>query len=163
MKNHLPKFKTKLPEWCTSIFRIMSKMAVDYNAINLAQGFPDFNCDNELLELVQSYQQKGFNQYAPMPGVPVLRKAISKKIEKLYNKHYNPETEITVTSGATQALYTAITSVVKKGDEVIVFEPVYDSYVPDILSNGGKPVYIPLNPEDYSYNWKKVKNKVWKV
>ncbi len=160
MKNHLPKFKTKLPEWGTSIFTIMSKMAADYNAINLAQGFPDFNCDDELLELVQHYQEKGFNQYAPMPGVPVLRKAISKKIEKLYNKHYNPETEITVTSGATQALYTAITSIVKKGDEVIVFEPVYDSYVPDILSNGGKPVYIPLNPKDYSYDWENVKNKI---
>jgi methionine aminotransferase len=160
MKNHLPNFKTKLPEWGTSIFTIMSKMAADYNAINLAQGFPNFNCDDELLELVQSYQQKGFNQYAPMPGVPVLRKAISKKIEKIYNKYYNPETEITVTSGATQALYTAITSVVKTGDEVIVFEPVYDSYVPDIISNGGKPVYIPLNPKDYSYDWDKVKNKI---
>ncbi len=160
MKNHLPNFNTKLPEWGTSIFTIMSKMAADYNAINLAQGFPNFNCDDELLELVQSYQQKGFNQYAPMPGVPVLRKAISKKIEKIYNKYYNPETEITVTSGATQALYTAITSVVKTGDEVIVFEPVYDSYVPDILSNGGKPVYIPLNPKDYSYDWDKVKNKI---
>ena len=160
MKNHQPNFNTKLPEWGISIFTVMSKMAVDYNAINLAQGFPDFNCDDELLKLVQSYQQKGFNQYAPMPGVPVLRKAISKKIEKIYNKYYNPETEITVTSGATQALYTAITSVVKTGDEVIVFEPVYDSYVPDILSNGGKPVYIPLNPKDYSYDWDKVKNKI---
>jgi methionine aminotransferase len=160
MKNRLPNIYTKLPEWGTSIFTVMSKMAVDYNAINLAQGFPDFNCDDELLKLVQHYQQKGFNQYAPMPGVPVLRKAISEKIEKLYGKHYNPETEITVTSGATQALYTAITSVVDTGDEVIVFEPVYDSYVPDILSNGGKPIYIPLNPNGYSYNWNRVKNNI---
>ena len=160
MKNHQPNFYTKLPEWGTSIFTVMSKMAVDYKAINLAQGFPDFNCDDELLGLVHHYQEKGFNQYAPMPGVPVLRTAISEKIEKLYGKYYNPETEITVTSGATQALYTAITSVVKTGDEVIVFEPVYDSYVPDILSNGGKPVYIPLNPNDYTYDWEKVKSKI---
>jgi methionine aminotransferase len=160
MKNQIPNFKTKLPEWGTSIFTVMSKMAVDYKAINLAQGFPDFNCDGELLSLVQHYQKKGFNQYAPMPGVPVLCNAISEKIENLYDKHYNPETEITVTSGATQALYTAITSIVKKGDEVIVFEPVYDSYVPDILSNSGKPVYIPLNPKDFSYDWERVKNKI---
>ncbi|NNJ54065.1 MAG: aminotransferase class I/II-fold pyridoxal phosphate-dependent enzyme [Ignavibacteriaceae bacterium] len=156
----MPNFKTKLPEWGTSIFTVMSKMAADHNAINLAQGFPDFNCDDDLLELVQHYQKKGFNQYAPMPGVPVLRRAISEKIEKLYGKFYDPESEITVTSGATQALYTAITSVVKKGDEAIVFEPVYDSYVPDILSNGGKPVYIPLNPKDYTYDWEKVRNKI---
>jgi methionine aminotransferase len=160
MKNHQPHFYTKLPEWGISIFTVMSKMAVDYKAINLAQGFPDFNCDDELLQLVQYYQKKGFNQYAPMPGVPVLRRAITEKIEKLYGKHYNPETEITVTSGATQALYTAITSVVKRGDEVIVFEPVYDSYVPDILSNGGKPVYVPLNPKDYTYDWEKVRNRI---
>ena len=160
MKNNQPHFHTKLPEWGTSIFTVMSKMATDYKAINLAQGFPDFNCDDELLQLVQYYQKKGFNQYAPMPGVPVLRRAISEKIEKLYGKHYNPETEITVTSGATQALYTGITSVVKTGDEVIVFEPVYDSYVPDILSNGGKPVYIPLNPNDYTYDWEKVRSKI---
>ncbi|MBT8377659.1 MAG: aminotransferase class I/II-fold pyridoxal phosphate-dependent enzyme [Ignavibacteria bacterium] len=160
MKNQIPNFKTKLPEWGTSIFTVMSKMAADHNAINLAQGFPDFNCDDDLLELVQHYQKKGFNQYAPMPGVPVLRRAISEKIEKLYGKFYDPESEITVTSGATQALYTAITSVVKKGDEAIVFEPVYDSYVPDILSNGGKPVYIPLNPKDYTYDWEKVRNKI---
>ena len=121
MKNSIPDFKTKLPEWGTSIFTVMSKMAADHNAINLAQGFPDFNCDDELLELVHHYQKKGFNQYAPMPGIPVLRKAISKKIETIYYRLYNPETEITVTSGATQALYTAITSVVKAGDEVIVF------------------------------------------
>lgn len=154
------KIKTKLPEWGTSIFTVMSSMAVEYKAINLAQGFPDFNCDAELLELVGYYQKKGFNQYAPMQGVPNLRKAISDKIEKLYYKRYDPDKEITVTSGATQGLFTAITSVVKKGDEVIVFEPVYDSYVPDILSNGGIPVYIPLDPIDYSYNWDVVREKI---
>jgi len=154
------KIKTKLPEWGTSIFTIMTRMAVEHNAINLAQGFPDFNCDDELLELVHHFQKKGFNQYAPMQGVLNLRKSISEKIEKLYGRHYDFENEITVTAGATQALYTAITSVVEAGDEVIIFEPAYDSYVPDILSNGGIPVYVPLNPKDYSYNWDLVRNKI---
>jgi methionine aminotransferase len=154
------KIKTKLPDWGTSIFTVMSKMAVEHNAINLAQGFPDFNCDEELLDLVHHFQKKGFNQYAPMQGVPNLRKAISEKIEKHSGRHYDFENEITVTAGATQALYTAITSVVEAGDEVIIFEPAYDSYVPDILSNGGIPVYVPLNPEDYSYNWDAVRNKI---
>ncbi|MCW8809634.1 MAG: methionine aminotransferase [Ignavibacteriaceae bacterium] len=152
--------KTKLPEWGTSIFTIMSRMAVEHNAINLAQGFPDFNCDQELLELVSYFQNKGFNQYAPMQGVPNLRKAISEKINKIYGKHYDFDKEITVTAGATQALYTAITSVVKQGDEVILFEPAYDSYVPDILSNGGIPVYIPLNIKNYSYDWELIQNKI---
>jgi len=152
--------KTKLPEWGTSIFTIMSRMAVEHNAINLAQGFPDFNCDQELLELVSYFQNKGFNQYAPMQGVPNLRKSISEKIKKIYSKHYDFDKEITVTAGATQALYTAITSVIKRGDEVIIFEPAYDSYVPDILSNGGIPVYIPLNPNNYSYDWELIQNKI---
>ena len=154
------KIKPKLPEWGTSIFTIMSRLAVEHNAINLAQGFPDWNCDDELLELVHRFQKKGFNQYAPMQGVQNLRKAISEKIKKLYGRHYDFENEITVTAGATQALYTAITSVVKAGDEVILFEPAYDSYVPDILSNGGIPVFIPLDPDDFSYNWEAVKQKI---
>ena len=152
--------KPKLPDWGTSIFAIMTRMAVEHNAINLAQGFPDWNCDDELLELVHHFQKKGFNQYAPMQGVPILRKAISEKIEKLYGRYYDSEKEITVTAGATQALYTAITSIVKQGDEVIVFEPAYDSYVPDILSNGGIPVYISLNLDDYSYDWNLVQTKI---
>jgi methionine aminotransferase len=135
-------------------------MAVEHNAINLAQGFPDWNCDDELLELVHHFQKKGFNQYAPMQGVLNLRKAISEKIEKLYGRSYDFENEITVTAGATQALYTAITSVVKAGDEVIIFEPAYDSYVPDILSNGGIPVCIDLNPKDYLYDWDLVRKKI---
>ena len=150
----------KIPEWGTSIFTVMSRMAVEHNAINLAQGFPDFNCDEELLELVNHFQKMGFNQYAPMQGVQTLRKAISEKIIKLYGHHYNFETEITITAGATQALYTALTSIVKSGDEVIIFEPAYDSYVPDILSNGGRPVYVPLNSNDYSYNWDLVRSKI---
>jgi methionine aminotransferase len=154
------QIKTKLPEWGTSIFTVMSRMATEHNAINLAQGFPDFNCDDELLELVHHFQKKGFNQYAPMQGVPALRKSISDKIEKIYGKLYKPETEITVTAGATQALYTAVTSVVEKGDEVILFEPAYDSYVPDIISNGGVPVYVQLDPNDYSYSWDLVRKKI---
>lgn len=154
------EIKTKLPEWGTSIFTVMSKMAAEHNAINLAQGFPDFNCDDELLDLVHHFQKKGFNQYAPMQGVSKLRKAISDKIEKLYGKKYDFEKEITVTAGATQALYTALTSVVEKGDEVILFEPAYDSYVPDIISNGGVPVYVQLDPNDYSYNWDLVRKNI---
>lgn len=154
------KIVQKLPEWGTSIFTIMSRMAAEHDAINLAQGFPDWNCDDELIELVHHFQKKGFNQYAPMQGVPSLRKIISEKIKKLYNRHYDFEKEITITAGATQALFTAITSIIKVGDEVIVFEPAYDSYVPDILSNGGIPVYVPLNPEDYSYNWELVRKKI---
>jgi len=156
----LMNIESKFPDWGTSIFTIMSRMANEHHAINLAQGFPDFNCDDELLKLVHHFQKKGFNQYAPMHGVLPLREAISKKINKLYNRNYDVESEITVTAGATQALYTAITAVVKKGDEVIVFEPAYDSYVPDIISSGGVPVFIPLNVNDYSYNWDLVQKKI---
>jgi len=138
----------------------MSKMAVDYNAINLAQGFPDFDCSNELIELVNHYQKKGYNQYAPMGGVQKLREQISKKIEKLYGRFYNVENEITVTAGATQAIYTAITTVVQTGDEVIIIEPAYDSYVPGVKASGGIPVYVKLNPNDYSYNWKEIRNSI---
>lgn len=154
--NHLPK----LPEWGTSIFTIMSRMAAEYNALNLAQGFPDWNCDDELIDLVHHFQKKGFNQYAPMQGIQSLRKIISEKIEKLYNRHYDSEEEITITAGATQALFTAISCVVKAGDEIIVFEPAYDSYVPDILSNYGIPVYIPLLPVNYSVDWDLVRKKI---
>ena len=152
--------QSKLPEIGTSIFSVMSKMAVDYNAINLAQGFPDFNCSNELIELVNHYHKNGYNQYAPMGGVQKLRKQISKKIEKLYGRLYNVEDEITVTAGATQAIYTAITTVVQPGDEVIIVESAYDSYVPGVKASGGIPVYVKLNPNDYSYNWEAIRNSI---
>ena len=138
----------------------MSQMALDYKAINLAQGFPDFNCNEELLKLVSYYQEKGFNQYAPMAGVPVLRREISGKIEKLHSRKYDENKEITVTAGATQAIYTAITTVVQPGDEVIIIEPAYDSYVPGVKSNGGIPVFVSLNPKDYSYNWEAVRKSI---
>jgi methionine aminotransferase len=152
--------QSKLPEIGTSIFSVMSKMAVDNNAINLAQGFPDFNCSDELIELVNHYQKKGYNQYAPMGGVQKLRKQISKKIEKLYGRFYDVENEITVTAGATQAIYTAITTVVQPGDEVIIVEPAYDSYVPGVKASGGIPVYVKLNPDDFSYNWETIRKSI---
>ncbi|MCH7963299.1 MAG: aminotransferase class I/II-fold pyridoxal phosphate-dependent enzyme [Bacteroidetes bacterium] len=152
--------QSKLPGIGTSIFTVMSKMAVDYNAINLAQGFPDFNCSDELIELVNHYQKKGYNQYAPMGGVQKLREQISKKIKKLYGRKYDVENEITVTAGATQAIYTAITTVVQTGDEVIIIEPAYDSYVPGVKASGGIPIYVKLNPEDYSYNWEAIRNSI---
>ena len=151
---------SKLPYVGTSIFTVMSKMANEYDAINLSQGFPDFNCPDELIDFVHYYQKKGFNQYAPMQGVLPLRSEISKKIEKLHGRFYNPETEITITAGATQALFTAISCIVNKGDEVIVFEPAYDSYVPAIQANGGKPVFVPLKKDDYSIDWMLTKKSI---
>ena len=153
-------FKSKLPEVGTSIFTIMSKMALEYNAINLAQGFPDFNCSNKLLQLVNHYQKKGFNQYAPMPGVPELREQISALIKKLYGKIYDKDNEITINAGATQAIYTAITATVQTGDEVIIIEPAYDSYVPGVKAAGGIPVFVKLNPQDYSYNWDEIRRSI---
>lgn len=152
--------KSKLPYTKTSIFAIMSQLANENNAINLSQGFPGFNCDNELISLVNKYMQKGYNQYAPMPGIMALREIISEKTYEIYNKKYNPNTEITITAGATQALFTAITTVVQEGDEVIVFEPVYDSYVPVIELNGGTPIFLQLNPKDFSINWKDVEKSI---
>jgi methionine transaminase len=151
---------SKLPTIGESIFTTMTKMANDYNAINLSQGFPDFNCSSELLQRVAYYQSKGFNQYAPMPGVLNLRKKISEKIEKIHGRKYNPDSEIVVTAGGTQALYTAITSIISPGDEVIILEPAYDSYVPAVLINGGVPVYLSLAKNDYSINWEEVEKSI---
>ncbi len=151
---------SKLPNIELSIFAVMSKMASDYNAINLSQGFPDFNCPDKLLNLVEYYQRHGFNQYAPMGGVLKLREKISAKINKLYNRNYNPESEITITAGATQAIFTAITAVVKKDDEVILLEPAYDSYAPSVIVNGGIPKFVPLNPKDFSVDWDRVKDSI---
>jgi len=150
------KVNSKLPEVDTSIFAVMSKMANDYNAINLSQGFPDFNTYDELIDLVNYYMKHGDNQYAPMPGVFDLRLKISEKISFLYNAHYNPDTEITVTAGATQALYTAINAFVSEGDEVIIFEPAYDSYLPAIQINKGTPRFVSLQPPDFKINWDQV-------
>jgi len=156
----MKRLNSKLPKIGESIFATMTRMANDYNAINLSQGFPDFNCSEVLLKRVAYYQSKGFNQYAPMPGVLNLRKKISEKIEKIYGRKYNPDSEIVVTAGATQALYTAITAIVSPGDEVIIFEPAYDSYAPAVLINGGIPIYIPLTKKDYSIDWDAVERTI---
>lgn len=155
-----PKLSSKLPEIGTSIFAVMSKMASDYNAINLSQGFPDFNCSNELIDLVNFYMNKGFNQYAPMPGVIELRNEISKKILRDYNKQYDPQNEITITAGATQALFTAFSTIINSGDEVIIFAPAYDSYRPAIEINGGIVIEVKLNPEDFSIPWDEVAKSI---
>lgn len=156
---------SKLPNVGTTIFTVMSKLATETGAINLSQGFPGFDCSPELVTLVEHYLRKGFNQYAPMTGVPALREALAQKTTDLYNVSYDPETEITVTSGATEAIFAAVTAVIRPGrdagpDEVIVFEPAYDSYVPAIELNGGVPVYVTLTPPDYTIDWDVVREKI---
>ncbi len=157
----MPKFSaslnSKLPKVGTTIFTLMSKLAQEHNAINLSQGFPNFPCSAELVSLVNKYMQQEHNQYAPMQGVMALREAIAEKTEKLYNTLYSPDTEITITAGATQAIYTAITAVINEGDEVIVFSPAYDCYEPAIELNGGKTIHVELNFPDYAINWDLVK------
>ncbi|MFC2100758.1 methionine aminotransferase [Bacteroidota bacterium] len=160
MENYKGSFSSKLPKVGTTIFTIMSKLALDHNAINLSQGFPDFDVSEELINLVSDYMKKGHNQYAPMQGLPRLREVISKKVSNLYGVHYDTDKEINITAGATQALYTAITSVIREDDEVIIFEPAYDSYVPAIKLNGGIPVYVELKPPKYGIDWEEVKKKI---
>ncbi len=147
---------SKLPNIGTTIFSIMSEMANEYNAINLSQGFPNFDISDKLINLVSDYMKKGYNQYSPMPGVMPLREIIAQKTEDLYGAIYNPETEITVTAGATQALYAIISALIREDDEVIVFEPAYDSYVPTIKMNGGRAVSIKLKAPDYKIDWEVV-------
>ncbi|MFZ4612392.1 MAG: methionine aminotransferase [Bacteroidia bacterium] len=151
---------SKLPKSGTSIFSVMSALANEQNAINLSQGFPSFDCNTHLKELVNKYIQDKKNQYAPMPGILALREAIAKKTEELYSAKYNPETEITLTAGATQAIYSAISALINEGDEVIVFEPAYDCYVPAIELNGGKAVYAQLKFPNYKVDWDEVKKLV---
>ena len=151
---------SKLPGNKTSIFSVMSKMANDHNAINLSQGFPNFETDQKLKDLVTKAMKEGYNQYPPDTGVAVLREQISAKIESLYGKKYNPDSEVTVTSGATEALFNAITAFVHKGDEVIVLKPAYDTYEPTIKLNGGIPVQIQLQGKNYKVDWTEVKEAI---
>ena len=144
---------TKLPSTGTTVFSVMSKLALDHGALNLSQGFPGFPVDTRLISLVNRYMEKGYNQYAPMQGLPELRTRLSKMLESLYGRYYHPAEEITITAGGTQALFTAITALVRPGDEVIVFEPAYDCYVPAIELAGGIPVYCQLNAPDYRVPW----------
>lgn len=152
--------KSKLPHTETSIFAVMSGLAVKHNAINLSQGFPDFQVSRELVELIHQQMLAGKNQYAPMPGVIELRESLANKIEKLYNLELNPANEITITAGATQALFTAITAFVGIGDEAIIFEPAYDSYAPAVKLNGGIPKYISLASPDFKIDWNQVKDLI---
>lgn len=151
---------SKLPNITTSIFSIMSKMAGDYNAINLSQGFPNFPSDPSLHALVDKAMDDGYNQYAPMAGDFELRMEISKKIENLHKHFYNPETEITMTAGATQAIFTIIAATIEKGDEVIIFTPAYDCYAPTVELFGGKIVSVQLEPPFYGVDWQEVADKI---
>ena len=154
------KFQSKLPEVENSIFAVMSQKATEYGAVNLSQGFPNFDTDPKLLDLACYYIKKGFNQYAPMPGVHELRKAIVNKHTLCQNVPYDSDTEITITAGATQAIATAVTTVVCPGDEVIVFEPTYDAYEPLVKLQGGKIVPIELKFPDFKPDWDEVKNAI---
>lgn len=152
--------KSKLPKTGTTIFSVMSALATEHGAINLAQGFPDFECSPKLVELVNHYMKAGFNQYAPMPGVMKLREKIAEKTQELYSATYNPETEITVIPGGTHALYAAISAFIGEGDEVIIIEPCYDSYLPAIQVNGGRAVFAELKYPTYKIDWDEVKKLV---
>ncbi|GHN00726.1 aminotransferase [Cytophagales bacterium WSM2-2] len=151
---------SRLPEVGTSIFSIMSKMALEHDAINLSQGFPDFPVSEKLIDLIHAQMKGGHNQYAPMPGVPVLRKMISEVIFKTYQREINSESEITVTAGGTEAIFATIAGLIRQDDEVIIFDPSYDSYDPAIRLNGGKPVHVNLSPPDFAIDWNEVKKKI---
>jgi methionine transaminase len=149
--------RSKLPSVGTTIFTVMSKLAADLGAINLSQGFPDFDCDPALVDAVARHMREGRNQYAPMQGVPSLRQAISTKFQTLYGAAYDPDTEVTVTSGGTEAIFDAVAAVIHAGEEAIVFEPCYDSYVPAVEVNGGKAIVISLRYPDYAVPWDDVR------
>lgn len=156
MVNH----RSKLPHVGTTIFTVIGEMAATNKALNLSQGFPNFEVDQKLLDLVQSALGKGHNQYAPMQGNFLLREQIVQKIERLYGKVYHPETEITITAGATQAIFTAISTFIRQNDEVIVFKPAYDCYEPTIELYGGKVIPIQLSKNDFKIDWTLVKRKI---
>lgn len=151
---------SKLPQTGTTIFSVMSAMAQEFGAVNLGQGFPDFPMHAELITGVQKAMEAGYNQYAPMPGWLPLREAIAEKSKLLYQTHVDPEFEITITPGATYAIYTALTTILQPGDEVIFFEPAYDSYIPNILLNGAKPVPLSLTYPDYQIDWGLVRQSI---
>lgn len=152
--------KSKLPNTGITIFAKMTALANQHGAINLAQGFPDFMSSEKLIELVHQYMKKGMNQYAPMAGLMSLRERIAEKVFDLYKIEFNPEKEITITAGATQAIYTSIAATIHEGDEVILFEPAYDSYIPAIKIHGGIPKPVELKGPDYTIDWNMVKKKI---
>ena len=148
-----PKIRSKLPATGTTIFTVMSALAQQHGAVNLGQGFPDYAIDPILIDLVDAAMRAGHNQYPLMPGVMRLREAIAAKVARLYGRAYDPEHEVTVTTGATQAIFTSIQALAHPGDEVIVFEPAYDSYVPAVRLSGATPVTLPLTFPDYAIDW----------
>lgn len=148
---------SKLPTVGTTIFTVMSKLAADHQAINLSQGFPDYETDKQLIDEISQAMKGGFNQYAPMAGLLSLRELISEKIENLYGTKYHPETEVTITAGGTQAIFTAINTFITAGDEVIIFEPAYDCYAPTIKLLGGLVKPFELQAPDYKIDWEMVK------
>ena len=152
--------QSKLSNTGTSIFTKMSALAKEENAINLSQGFPDFSVSEELIGMISTSMKHGFNQYAPMPGILELRENIAEKIALLYGKNYQPETEITITAGATQAIFTIISAFIHRNDEVIIFAPAFDCYQPAIQLNGGKTIEIELAAPDFKVDWNKVKNAI---
>ena len=156
----LLNIQSKLPNVGTTIFTVMSALATEHRAINLGQGFPDFSMNKELMELVSKAMKEDHNQYAPMPGWMPLRESIAEKIEFLYQAKINPDSEITITPGGTYAIYTALTAILRPGDEVIVFEPAYDSYIPNIEVNGAKAITINLVYPDYHIDWPAVKKLI---
>ena len=155
-----PSITSKLPSIGPTIFTVMSSLAVEHNAINLGQGFPDYPMSEELISLVNQHMKAGHNQYVHMNGLPALRNVIAEKIFGLYQQQINADTEITVTPGGTYAIYTALTAVLQPGDEVIVFEPAYDSYIPNVEINGAVPILIPLTYPDYKIDWNEVRKRI---
>ncbi|GKT01256.1 pyridoxal phosphate-dependent aminotransferase [Acidovorax sp. SUPP3434] len=151
-----PAFPSKLPQVGTTIFTVMSALAAEHGAVNLGQGFPDFHCDPALIDAVDRAMRAGHNQYPPMAGVPALREAVAAKIEALHARRYNANTEITITAGATQAILTAILATVHAGDEVIVLDPCYDSYAPNVELAGGTVVRVPLTPGSFRPDFGKI-------
>ena len=156
MTERTPQVTSRLPNVGTTIFTVMSALALERGAVNLGQGFPDFDCDTALIDGVDAAMRAGLNQYPPMTGVPILRERIATKIEALYGGRYDPATEITVTAGATQAILTAVLAFVGPGDEVIVLDPCYDSYAPNVAMAGGRPVHVPLRPRTFTPDFERI-------
>ena len=157
-----PTIDSKLPGIASTIFTVMCSLALTHNAINLGQGFPDYPMNEELISLVNRFMVDGYNQYVHMNGLPALRSVLAGKVYDLYKQQIDPENEITITPGGTYAIYTALTCVLREGDEVIVFEPAYDSYIPNIEINGATPILIPLTYPDYKINWQEVRKHITK-
>ncbi|WP_316933285.1 aminotransferase class I/II-fold pyridoxal phosphate-dependent enzyme [Pedobacter lusitanus] len=152
---------SKLPGISNTIFSVMSQLAAEHNAINLSQGFPDYDCDPKLIELVADAMRNGHNQYAPMMGVQSLRELVADKVNLQYGSNYHPDTEVTITAGGTQAIFTALTACIQAGDEVIIFEPAYDCYAPTIKMLGGLVKSYEMTPPDYSIDWEMVKKTIY--